>query len=144
MRALDDRDIDLVGSLRFHLVENAGSAFSLNRGLGPVLALVAAVVVVVLVRMGRVYSDHRHLVALGLLAGGAAGNLVDRLVRGGHGFGRGHVVDFVDLQWWPVFNAADVAITFGAIGLLLLSLRGDDGSRPGDGTGQEQPEHHGA
>jgi len=58
-------------------------------------------------------------VALGLLAGGAAGNLVDRLLRD-HG---GAVVDFIDLQWWPVFNLADAAITCGAVALVLASRR---------------------
>jgi signal peptidase II len=122
-RVLDDRDIHLVGSFRLHLVENAGSAFSLGRGLGPFLGLVAVAVVIVLVQIGRVTTDRWQLLALALVLGGAVGNLTDRVVRGGHGFLHGRVVDFFDLQWWPVFNVADIAISIGAVLLVVLSLR---------------------
>jgi signal peptidase II len=63
----------------------------------------------------------------GLVAGGALGNLLDRLLRsGGDGLVGGHVVDFIDLQWWPVFNVADMGIVGGAILLALLSFRAPD------------------
>ena len=121
-RVLDDRDIHLIGSFRLHLVENAGSAFSMGRGLGPFLGLVAVGVVIVLVQIGRVTTDRWQLLALALVLGGAVGNLTDRVVRTGHGFLHGRVVDFFDLQWWPVFNVADIAISTGAVLLVLLSL----------------------
>jgi signal peptidase II len=54
-------------------------------------------------------------VAIGLVAGGALGNLIDRAFRAGDGFLGGGVVDFIDLQWWPVFNLADAAIVLGAL-----------------------------
>jgi signal peptidase II len=62
-------------------------------------------------------------VGLGLVLGGAVGNLTDRLIRG-EGFS-GEVVDFIDLQVWPVFNLADTGIVLGAAVLLLSSLRGE-------------------
>ena len=63
-------------------------------------------------------TRHVGAVALGLVLGGAAGNLLDRLFREGSGFLGGGVVDFIDLQWWPIFNVADAAVTIG--GLLLV------------------------
>jgi signal peptidase II len=112
------RTIDLFWTLRFNLVRNAGAAFSTGRGLGPVLGVLAVVVVVVLVRMGRMAATLPTALGLGLVLGGALGNLTDRAFRSGSGgFLGGHVVDFVDLQWWPVFNLADSAIVVG--GLLL-------------------------
>jgi signal peptidase II len=112
------RTIDLFWTLRFNLVRNAGAAFSTGRGLGPVLGVLAVIVVIVLVRYGRMAASVPTAVGLGLVLGGAVGNLTDRAFRsGGGGFLGGHVVDFVDLQWWPVFNLADSAIVVG--GLLL-------------------------
>ena len=62
-------------------------------------------------------------IAVGAVAGGAVGNLLDRLLRDGSGFLGGHVIDFIDLQWWPVFNVADMAITLGAITLALTAAK---------------------
>lgn len=118
--ALATRDVDLVGSLRFHLVFNSGASFSVGegRGLGPFLAIVAAGVAVGLAWYGRRTTSWTVTVAIGLLLGGALGNLADRAFRAGDGFLGGHVVDFVDVQFWPVFNVADAGITVG--GLLLV------------------------
>jgi signal peptidase II len=80
-------------------------------------------------------------IAIGMVLGGALGNLSDRAFRGGGGFLGGGVVDFVDLQWWPVFNVADSAIVVGAILLFLVQWRdevADDGRGPatrGEPTG---------
>jgi signal peptidase II len=69
-------------------------------------------------------------IALGLVLGGALGNLADRLIRG-HG---GAVIDFIDFQWWPVFNVADMAITIGAVLLVIAGFR--EGEAPtGAGAG---------
>jgi signal peptidase II len=100
-------------------VFNTGSAFSLGEGMGPLLSVLAVVIVVVLLRTGRTIEGTAPLVALGLVVGGAVGNLIDRAVRDGGGLLGGGVVDFVDLQWWPVFNLADVAICVGAVALAL-------------------------
>ena len=67
-------------------------------------------------------------VALGLVVGGAFGNLIDRASREGDGFLGGGVVDFVDLQWWPVFNVADSAIVVGA--LLLFAVQWREADQP--------------
>ena len=134
--SLDDGHVvHVFGSLRFNLVHNSGSAFSIGRGLGPVLGVFAVFVVLLLVRMGRVLRSVPTAAALGAILGGAVGNLSDRLLRSGGGsFLGGYVVDFVDLQWWPVFNVADAAIVCGVLGLAWCSMRGDAGSFGGDGT----------
>jgi signal peptidase II len=62
-------------------------------------------------------------VAVGLVLGGALGNLVDRVLRDGSGFLGGAVVDFIDAQWWPVFNVADIAVSVGGVLLVLVSSR---------------------
>jgi signal peptidase II len=125
--ALDDgRVIDLVGSLRLRLVFNTGSAFSIGAGIGPVLAVVGVVVVLVLLRASTTVQGAAARAALGLVLGGALGNLADRAFRDGDGVLGGAVVDFVDLQWWPVFNVADVAICAGVV-LLAVTL----GREPG-------------
>jgi signal peptidase II len=117
----DGHVIDLVGSLRFNLAFNRGMAFSQAEGLGPVIGVVALVVVVVLlVSVGRSTSRWYPL-AVGLIIGGALGNITDRLFRG-DGWLRGGVVDFIDVQWWPIFNVADMAVTIGGVLLLLTSV----------------------
>ena len=65
-------------------------------------------------------------VALGMIVGGASGNVADRLLRGDSGFLQGSVVDFIDLQWWPVFNVADIGVVCGAILLSIATFRGTD------------------
>jgi len=120
LAGLDDGPIELVGSLRLYLTFNDGAAFSLGSGRTVVITAIASVVAAVLVRMGWRADRPLWATGLGVVLGGAGGNLVDRYLRDGDGFGAGHVVDFIDLQWWPVFNVADVALWVG-IGLLFLS-----------------------
>jgi signal peptidase II len=119
LNALEDgRVIDVVWTLRFNLAFNSGMAFSQAQGAGPILGVIALVVIVVLlVSVGR-SGGRLGAVATGLVIGGALGNVIDRLFRSGNGFLRGEVVDFIDLQWWPVFNVADMAISIG--GILLI------------------------
>jgi signal peptidase II len=119
----DGRVIDLVGSLRLRLTMNYGSAFSLANGRGALISLLALAVVAVLLRTGRHARSPVMAVALGLVVGGAFGNLIDRAFRAGDGFLGGGVVDFIDLQWWPVFNLADAAIVVGAITLFVVQWR---------------------
>jgi signal peptidase II len=126
VEVLDTRTIDLVGSLRLRLTINYGSAFSLADGRGPLISLLAIVIVAVLLRSGRHATRPAMAIAIGMVLGGAIGNLLDRAFRAGEGFLGGGVVDFVDLQWWPVFNLADSAIVVGAIGLFLLQWQDDD------------------
>ncbi|HEY9558437.1 MAG TPA: signal peptidase II [Acidimicrobiales bacterium] len=120
LQALDDGPIDLVGSLRFKLVFNDGAAFSLGSGRTSIIAAFGLLVAGYLVYLGLNADRRGWALGLGVLFGGAAGNLVDRIFRAGDGVLGGHVVDFVDLQWWPVFNVADIALWIG-IGLLVLS-----------------------
>jgi signal peptidase II len=114
----DDRTIDLVWTLRFNLAFNNGMAFGQAGGLGPVIAVVATLVIVYLLATLRNESSRISTIGMGLLIGGAAGNLIDRLFRG-DAWLNGAVVDFIDLQWFPIFNVADMAINVGA-GLLIL------------------------
>lgn len=102
------------GFLQLRFVSNSGAAFSLLDGFGSVIGLVAiAAVVFIFVVAVRVNSTG-ETVALGLVLGGAIGNLADRAFRG-DGFLDGGVVDFVDFSFFPAFNAADSAITIGAV-----------------------------
>lgn len=108
--------IEVLGPLEFTLTHNRGVAFGLAGGAGAPLVLVTFVALgAVLYLFSRNPARPWMWVAVGLLAGGAVGNLVDRIRLG-------HVTDFIDLPPWPPFNLADVAITFGVILLVLLYL----------------------
>lgn len=123
---LDDGHIvKLVGSLQLRLAHNPGAAFSIGSkdNLGPVIAVLALVVVAVLVVGGTTTRTRIGAVAVGAIAGGAVGNLVDRAFRQGSGFLGGHVVDFIDVQWWPTFNVADIGVCVGAVVLVLFGFR---------------------
>ncbi len=113
--ALADRTIDLVWTLRLHLVFNTGAAFSQGEGWGPLFAVLILLVVALLVRQGAGTDDPMTRIAVGVVIGGAIGNLADRAIREGGGFIGGAVIDFIDLQWWPVFNVADSAIVVGGV-----------------------------
>ncbi len=117
-RLSGDRTIDVVWTLRMNLTFNSGMAFSQAQGLGPIVGVVALAVVVVLLVSLRKQGGPMSNVAVGLVIGGAVGNIVDRLFRG-DGWLRGSVVDFIDFQWFPIFNIADIAVNVGG-GLLLL------------------------
>ena len=117
-----DECIDLLFSLRLHLVYNEGAAFSTGTELGPLFGVIAMVMSVVLVVVARRRVDRLGQVLLGLIAGGAIGNLIDRVVRADDGLLSGAVIDFIDLQWWPVFNIADSAVVVGVIALIVYSL----------------------
>jgi signal peptidase II len=123
--------IDIVGSLRLKLAFNTGAAFSGGTGLGPVIGIVVFLIVVVLI-LGRhrVIDSAVGTVAVGMIAGGAIGNLSDRLFRAGDGFLGGAVVDFIDVQWWPVFNVADAAVVLGGLMLVIESVRADSPPPP--------------
>ncbi|MBJ7504676.1 MAG: signal peptidase II [Ilumatobacteraceae bacterium] len=121
-RLSDNRVIDLVGSLRFKLAFNKGMAFSQATGAGPIIGALGFVVVVVIVVWLRRSAQGAAAIAAGLIVGGAIGNLADRLLRG-DAWLRGAVVDFIDVQWWPVFNVADAAISIGAVLMVVASLR---------------------
>jgi signal peptidase II len=114
----DGHVVSLFWTLQFNLGYNSGFAFSQGEGLGPLVGVIACVAVVFLLRSAL--ASQTKLSAYGLLfiASGALGNVVDRMFRHG-GYMRGSVVDFIDFQWFPIFNVADSCITLGAIALLL-------------------------
>jgi signal peptidase II len=114
----------LLGSwLQLHLTHNPGAAFSLGTSYTVGLSLVALGVIAVCLRMSRRLGSLGWAAALGLLLGGALGNVTDRLFRSPGPF-RGHVVDFLELPHWPVFNVADSAICIAAGLFVVLTLRG--------------------
>ncbi|MHB2024293.1 MAG: signal peptidase II [Mycobacteriales bacterium] len=113
----------LGGLLHLTLTRNAGAAFSIGTGATVVFTVVAAAVVVVIVRTARRLTSLGWAVSLGLVLGGALGNLGDRLFRS-PGPLRGHVVDWIQLPHWPVFNLADASIVVGALLAAILGMRG--------------------
>lgn len=139
-RLVEGRPVEVVpGVLDLYLLYNPGAAFSLATGATWVLTVVAAVVVVAVAVMARRLGSRAWALALGLLLGGALGNLTDRLLRE-PGFGVGHVVDFLRLPRWPVFNLADTSIVVAAVLVVVLSVRGVgvDGRRDGDGEAADE------
>jgi len=122
LSALADGPIDLVGSLRLNLVFNDRAAFSLGFGSTTAIALVGCGLVTGLVVMGVRAEQRGWALGLGIILGGALGNLSDRAFRAGDGFLGGRVVDMVDLQWWPVFNLADAALWVGVAVLVITSF----------------------
>jgi signal peptidase II len=103
--------------LRLSHIRNPGAAFGSLRGLGGVLVLAAMVGVVAFALVIVRNPDPVTAIGAGFVAGGAAGNLLDRMFR------PGGVVDFVDFRFWPAFNVADSAITVGAVILLVAGFR---------------------
>ena len=111
---------------QLRVIRNAGAAFGLG-AFGPastlVLSLIALVVVVVLVRFVTRIKDPWWALALGLVLGGALGNLIDRFTRE-PGFLRGRVVDFFELPNFPIFNVADLSLTCAVVIILILTIKG--------------------
>jgi len=122
---LTGRDpIEIVdGVLTLRLVRNPGAAFGVAEGLTIVFTVVAIVVTIAVLRTARRLYSLPWAVALGMLLGGAVGNLVDRLLRS-PGPLRGHVVDFLELPNWPVFNVADSSIVCSGALMIVLAARG--------------------
>jgi signal peptidase II len=117
----DGRTIHVVWTLQLNLAFNSGMAFSRASGFGPVIAVVATLVIVWLLASLRGGSSWLGAFGMGCVIGGAAGNLIDRLFRD-EAWLRGSVVDFIDFQWFPIFNVADIAINVGAAALILNGI----------------------
>lgn len=123
--------IPRVLDLRF--TTNPGGAFSLGQS-APWLFIAASIAVsLAIIGTSFRHSNVGTAVALGLILGGALGNLTDRVVRGPHL--TGHVVDFIDLHVWPIFNLADSAIVVGAVVLTISSFVFDRGRAPSSDAG---------
>lgn len=134
----------LGGAVYLTLIRNPGAAFGIATGMTWLLTVVAVVVVVVIARMARKLRSAGWAWGLGLVLGGALGNLVDRLLRA-PGVLQGHVVDYVSLfapdgSVWPIFNVADSAIVCGGVLLVALALLGrePDGTRSGEREAAEK------
>ena len=114
-----DAPVEVIpGFLSFTYHENPGAAFSLFQDGGSIVGVAAIVVTGVVLFALRTERPTLELVALGLVIGGAVGNLIDRIFRG-DGFLDGKVIDWIDMWWIPTFNIADAAVTV-AVGLLLI------------------------
>ena len=132
---------ELVGSvLQLNLTRNSGAAFSIATGATWALTIIASAVVLFILFTARRLGSRGWALALGLLLGGALGNLTDRVFRA-PGPGRGHVVDFLQLPNFPVFNIGDSAIVTAAALIGLLAFRGInvDGTRAVDHHPKHEP-----
>jgi signal peptidase II len=120
----------LGGFLTLLLLRNSGAAFSIGTSMTIVFTAIAVAVIFYILRAARKLRSLPWAITLGLLLGGATGNLADRIFRS-PGLFRGDVVDWIELPHWPVFNLADSAIVCGGVLAVLLALRGVrlDGSR---------------
>jgi signal peptidase II len=137
---LPGHPIDVIpGVLTFRYTTNSGGAFSFGQSAPWIFA--TATIVVALAIIATAFRHDRALTSasLGLVLGGALGNLTDRLVRGG-GLFSGRVVDFIDLHWWPVFNLADAVIVVGAI---ILAISSTSRSRPKEAIDEDGGESAG-
>jgi len=125
-RLFPGEQVDVLGPLKLTLAHNTGVAFGLAGGAGVGLVLVTAAALALIGYLFARDPGRRGMwVAVGLLAGGALGNLVDRLVAG-------EVTDYIEVGSWPPFNLADIAITVGVVLMVLIYLRD---AEPGDEGG---------
>ncbi|NUS72564.1 MAG: signal peptidase II [Corynebacteriales bacterium] len=143
---VDAEPVKLFGGIVYVVhTRNTGAAFSLASGFTVVLTLLAVGVSIFIVVVARRLASPGWAVSLGLILGGALGNLIDRILRD-PGPGRGGVVDFISLldpydPPWPVFNIADSALVTGVLLAIFLELRGRriDGTHAGDAKKQQKP-----
>ncbi|MEV6382920.1 signal peptidase II [Streptomyces sp. NPDC051773] len=118
--------IEIIGDwLKFEAIRNAGAAFGFGEAFTIIFTMIAAIVILVIARLARKLYSLPWAIALGLLLGGALGNLTDRIFRS-PGVFEGAVVDFIAPKGFAVFNLADSAIVCGGILIVLLSFRGLD------------------
>ncbi len=132
----------LGGLLTITLTRNPGAAFSIGTSMTIVFTAIAVGVIVYILRTARNLRSIGWAITLGLLLGGATGNLIDRIFRA-PGLFEGRVVDWIELPHWPVFNLADSSIVCAGFLVVLLALRGIrlDGTRaPGYRTGDSPNE----
>ncbi|WP_329211249.1 signal peptidase II [Streptomyces sp. NBC_01708] len=118
--------IEILGDwLKFDAIRNAGAAFGIGEAFTVIFTAIAAVVIIVIIRLARKLYSLPWAIALGLLLGGALGNLTDRIFRA-PGVFKGAVVDFIAPAHFAVFNLADSAIVCGGILIVILSFKGLD------------------
>jgi signal peptidase II len=119
----NSRPRHVIWTLQWNLTRNSGMAFSQAQGIGPLIGIAALLVVVWLAWSSRMLTSRVPRIAAGLIAGGAIGNLVDRVFRGDRIL-HGAVIDFIDFQWFPIFNVADTAIDIGGALFVLWTVFG--------------------
>lgn len=118
--------IEVIGTLlQWSFATNSGAAFSFGSGSTWVFTLFAAAIIAGVLYVTPKVVNRWWAVAFGLILGGGAGNFIDRIFRA-PGVGQGHVIDFIRVPNWPVFNVADMAVVAGATLAVLLSLKGID------------------
>ena len=115
--------IMLVWTLQLNIIRNSGASFSLGSNLTPYIASVAILASIGITYLALLESNRMTLSFYGIVLGGVLGNVIDRIARSGDGVLGGKVVDFLDLQWWPIFNFADVALVVGLPTLMFLRYR---------------------
>lgn len=122
--------------LQFTLWFNSGAAFSMGTGFTWVFGLIKLAVIVYILFLARRLRSVGWGIALGMIMGGAAGNVIDRIFRPPYLL-NGEVVDWIQLPNWPVFNLADSSIVCAGVLAVLLAFKGIniDGTREGDGDG---------
>ena len=123
-------EIQVIGEfLKFSFVRNPGAAFSFGTSVTWVFTLIAIAVSITILMLSKSVANKQWAIALGALLGGAAGNLIDRIFRSPEIF-QGHVVDFILVPNYPMFNIADSAVVLSAIAMVVLSFRGVDYQTP--------------
>ena len=123
-------EIRIIGDfLKFSFVRNPGAAFSFGTSVTWVFTLIAIAVSIGILWISRTVTNKPWAIALGGLLGGAVGNLIDRIFRSPEVF-HGHVVDFVSLPNYPMFNISDSAVVLSAIAMVILSFRGVEYQAP--------------
>ena len=123
-------EIKVIGEfLKFSFTRNPGAAFSFGTGITWVFTLIAIAVSTAILLMSKTVTNKSWAIALGGLLGGAVGNLIDRIFRSPEVF-QGHVVDFISLPNYPMFNISDSAVVLSAIAMVILSLRGIEYKEP--------------
>ena len=121
--ALDNEPKKILGTLlQFTLVKNSGAAFNLAGSFTAIFSVIAVLVIATIVRYAHMITSRGWLTCAGLLLGGVLGNLTDRIFRE-PGFFIGHVVDWIQIPYWPVFNIADSAITVAALIAVIQTMR---------------------
>jgi len=128
---LEDREpIELFWTLQLNVTRNKGASFSLGTSYTPVLSIIALVAAIAIIYLSMSARTPLTLILFGVVLGGVLGNASDRIFRSSNVFRlNGGVVDFIDFQWWPIFNVADMALVLGLPALLIVKLR-------------EQEDHH--
>lgn len=115
--------------LKFSFVRNPGAAFSFGTSVTWVFTLIAIAVSITILLVSKSVTNRPWAIALGGLLGGAVGNLIDRIFRSPEVF-QGHVVDFISVPNYPMFNISDSAVVLSAIAMVVLSFRGVDYQTP--------------